>query len=115
VVRLESSATANGGTGDVRLVTRAVDGDANQLKTLGSAITAKPGHIAVLVTTAKPALVAVARSADVAIAAQQIVASLTARFGGRGGGRPEFAQAGGLEATPEEILDAARTFISSHP
>lgn len=94
-----------------RLVLRARDADANGLKALASAIVAKPGYLVVLVSTTRPTLVVVARSSDVAASAQQIVASLTAAFGGRGGGRPEMAQCGGLDASAEAVLDAARATI----
>jgi len=95
-----------------KLVTRAVDGDAAVLKSLAAAITTEPGLVAVLVSTSTPALVAVARSADVAISAQQILADLVKAFGGRGGGRPELAQAGGLNASADEILASARGVVS---
>jgi len=49
----------------------------------------------------------VARSADLPIAANQLLAALTSRFGGRGGGRPDFAQGGGLDGPSAEILAAA--------
>ena len=94
-----------------RLVLRAVDADANGLKTLAAAIAAHPGYIVVLVSTATPALVVVARSEDRPVQANQLLSALTARFGGRGGGRPEFAQGGGLDASPEQIFEAARTMI----
>jgi alanyl-tRNA synthetase len=94
-----------------RLVAQALDGDANGLKSLASAITSKPGFIAVLVSTSKPALVVVARSKDGSIAANQIVSSLASTFGGRGGGKPDLAQAGGLDAEPQAILAAARAAI----
>lgn len=91
-----------------RLVARAVDTDANGLKALASAVAAKPGHLVVLVSTAVPALVVVARSSDVGLSAQQLLASLLATFGGRGGGKPDFAQGGGLSApSADVILDAA--------
>jgi alanyl-tRNA synthetase len=92
----------------VAVVVRAIDADANGLKALASAVTAVPGYAVVLVSTARPALVVAARSGDVAVSAQQIIAALTSKFGGRGGGKPELAQAGGVDAAPEEILAAAR-------
>lgn len=95
-----------------RLVARAVDADAQVLKALSLAITSKPGFVAVLVSTSSPALVVVARSQDVSIAANQLLASLTAKFGGRGGGKPDLAQAGGLEGDLAAILDAARSSIA---
>ena len=94
-----------------RLVARAVDADANGLKSLAAAIAAKPGLLVVLASTSTPALVVIARSADVAISAQQILTHLTAEFGGRGGGRPEMAQAGGLGTTAESIFVAIRAFL----
>jgi alanyl-tRNA synthetase len=96
-----------------RLVLQAVDGDANALRTLAVALTAGPGVIAGLVSTRTPTLVVVARSADVAISAQAIVKDLIAWAGGRGGGRPELAQAGGLDLAPATVLDRIRTTLLS--
>jgi alanyl-tRNA synthetase len=90
-----------------RLVARAIDGDASVLKSLATAITSQPGFIVVLVSTSTPALAVVARSSDVAVSAQTILSTLIAKFGGRGGGRPELAQGGGLNGNAAEILAAA--------
>ena len=106
----ELSATAERIDG-ISMVLRAVDADANGLKALATAVTAAPGYAVVLVSTARPALVVAARSAGLAVSAQQIVATLTGKFGGRGGGKPELAQAGGLDAPAEDILDAARVAL----
>jgi alanyl-tRNA synthetase len=89
-------------------VLRAVDADANGLKSLATAIVSKPRHFVVLTSAVSPALIVVARSSDVAIAANDVLASLLKEFGGRGGGRPEFAQGGGLEAGTQVILVRAR-------
>jgi len=78
---------------------------------LATAIAASPGFVVVLVSTTRPALVVAARSSDAAVSAQQIIATLTGKFGGRGGGKPELAQAGGLDAPPDEILAAARATL----
>jgi alanyl-tRNA synthetase len=94
-----------------RLVLRAVEADANGLKALAVAIAAHPGYIVVLISTTTPALVVVARSEDRPVQASQVLSALTAKFGGRGGGRPELAQGGGLDASPEQILEAARAMI----
>jgi len=95
-----------------RVVLRAVDADANGLKALAAAVTARPGHVVVLVSTARPVLIVAARSADAAtVSAHEIVKALTGQFGGRGGGRPELAQAGGLGADPETVLVAARKMM----
>ena len=97
--------------GEIALVLRAVDADANGLKALASAVTALPGYFVLLASTSRPALVVAARSAGVAASAQQMIATLTARFGGRGGGKPDLAQAGGLDAPAQDILDAARAAL----
>jgi len=94
-------------------VLRAVDADASGLKALATAVAAASHAVVVLVSTTRPALVVAARSSDAAVSAQQIIATLTGKFGGRGGGKPELAQAGGLDASAEEILSAARVFIVS--
>jgi alanyl-tRNA synthetase len=98
-----------------RLVFRVVDGDANSLRSLASAIVSRPGFIVVLVSTVRPALVVAARSADGQVSANDVVKALTSAFGGRGGGKPELAQAGGLDGSPEDILAAARRLLSTIP
>jgi alanyl-tRNA synthetase len=103
------------GTSDVRgagvhvvVEVYADEWDANGLKAVASALAGK-GHVAVaLISSARPALVVVARSADVGVDASLVVRALTAQFGGRGGGKPELAQAGGLDAPAERIAEAAR-------
>jgi alanyl-tRNA synthetase len=104
--------TAPGSDGlKCRVVMRAIDGDAAALKSLAAAIVAQPGFLVVLVSASTPALVVVARSGDVTPSTQQLVARLTAEFGGRGGGRSEMSQAGGLNATSTAIFDLLRTLI----
>jgi len=92
-------------------VLRAVDADANGLKALATAVAAASHSVVVLVSTTRPALVVAARSSDAAVSAQQIITMLTGKFGGRGGGKPELAQAGGLDASAEDILAAARAML----
>ena len=43
--------------------------------------------------------------------AKSLVAALIARFGGKGGGRPEIAQAGGLDGNPAEIGAASAEIL----
>jgi alanyl-tRNA synthetase len=106
--RAEELAASAEATAAGKLVAREVDADANGLKALATAIAARAGYVVVLVSSSTPALAVVARSADMSLSAQQLLASLTAQFGGRGGGKPEFAQGGGLAASPDAILKAAR-------
>jgi alanyl-tRNA synthetase len=105
---LAQAAESIGGTA---AVLRAVDADANGLKALATAVAAASHSVVVLVSTTRPALVVAARSSDAAVSAQQIIATLTGKFGGRGGGKPDLAQAGGVDAAPEEILAAARELL----
>jgi alanyl-tRNA synthetase len=88
-----------------RIVRRALPLDAVGLKALASAITSRGGMIAILASTTAPVLVVVARSQDVTLDANAVVKALTAEFGGRGGGKADLAQAGGLSGQPEQILE----------
>ncbi len=98
------------------LVVRVVDRDAAGLKLLAQAAAAL-GPSVVLVSASRPALVVAARgaadvgpnfsSASPAFDAKALVVSLVSRFGGKGGGRPELAQAGGLDEDPDVIATAA--------
>jgi len=67
----------------------------------------------VLISTNTPTLVVVARSSDLHVPANQILASLTATFGGRGGGKAELAQGGGLDGDTHSILNRAREALVS--
>ena len=95
-----------------RMVIRAVDADAVWLKALATSVAATPGYVVALISTARPALVVVARSSDLSVPANAVLASLTARFGGRGGGGPDLAQGGGLDAPTDTILEAVRSAIA---
>jgi alanyl-tRNA synthetase len=95
--------------GGLRTVIEALDGmDANGLKAVAQAVAAKPGYAAILCTTTSPVSVVVASGAAGILDAAALLKSLTARFGGKGGGRPELAQAGGLDTAPERVLEAVR-------
>ena len=92
----------------VRAVVQALPGlEPAGLKTIAQAIAGKAGHVAVLFSEAPPHAVVVARAADVALDAAALLRGLTARFGGKGGGRPELAQGGGLGGPIEDLMGAA--------
>ncbi len=98
--------------GSRRAVLATVPGaDGNALKALAVAIVAQPGLAAVLVSDARPAIAVVARSADVTLDASVLFKALVGRFGGKGGGRPDLAQGGGLDAPAAAILAAARAAL----
>ena len=94
--------------GSERRVIEALDGwDANGLKAMAVAITATPGYQVALFSASVPVLAVVARSKDSAIDARATLAALLERFGGKGGGKPDLAQGGGLTGELQEILKAA--------
>ena len=99
--------------GPVRAVVAALEGwDANGLKTIAASIAARPGHLALLFGATPPTAIVVARAADVERDSAAILKTLLAAFGGKGGGRPEMAQGGGLAGDTAVILDAARRAIA---
>jgi alanyl-tRNA synthetase len=98
----------------VRLVAEEVAGqDAAGLKSFAAAVAARPDHLAVIVSDAVPRLVVIARAAGLPTSAADLLQGLTSRFGGRGGGKPDLAQGGGVTASLEEIRDAVRTQIAA--
>jgi alanyl-tRNA synthetase len=98
----------------VRLVAEAVpDADMNAIKTIAQGVASRPGYVAVLLTATSPASVVVARAPDVPVDAARVLKQLIAHFGGKGGGRPELAQGGGLMARADEIVAAARQLLRS--
>ena len=93
------------------IVAQVVDRDANGLKSLALAIAAL-GPSAVLVSQARPCLVVAARGGSAsAFDASAVIKALIARFGGKGGGRPEMAQAGGFGHEPAAVIAAALDVI----
>ncbi len=94
------------------LVLRAVDADAVKLKALACAIAERPGHVAVLVSRSTPVLAVAARAADAPTSCQELIASLAKQFGGRGGGKPDLAQCGGLQSSTDEIMAAVRRHLT---
>ncbi len=109
----DALADASTAVGTVRLALAALPGwDAAGLKTIASRIIERPGHAAVLVGGPSPAPIVVARAADVPLDSGAVLRTLVERHGGKGGGRPEFAQGGGVTAAPEDVVQSARTLIA---
>ncbi len=86
--------------------------DAAGLKAIASRIAERPGHLAILVSEPPPAAVVVARAADLAIDAAALLRQLVERHGGKGGGRPELAQGGGVTSPGQDVLQSARELIT---
>jgi alanyl-tRNA synthetase len=97
-----------------RVVAEAVpDADMNAIKTIAQSVASRHGHVVVLLTASSPASVIVARAPDVPVDAARLLKQLMTHFGGKGGGRPELAQGGGLLASADEIVAAAKQFLSA--
>ncbi len=85
--------------------------DAASLKALATAATRAPGLVVVLAGGLDPTTLVVTRSADVDLDAAALVRDAVATLGGRGGGRPEAAQAG-LPVGPDGVLAFARDALA---
>jgi alanyl-tRNA synthetase len=101
-------------TQGVRLIVQVLDGwDAQGLKAIAAAMASQKNVVSALFSSAPPIAAVVARSPDLALDANAILQQLLARFGGRGGGKPDLAQGAGLTGEPAAIVEAARTAITA--
>jgi alanyl-tRNA synthetase len=97
-----------------RLVVAALPGwDTGALKTIASRIVERPGHIAILLGGPSPAPLVVARAAGVALDSAVVLRALLERHGGKGGGRPELAQGGGVTSSADEVVQSARAIVTT--
>ena len=91
-----------------KLVARFIEADAALLRDAASGLIGKPGVIALLgAMNGDQAIYVFGRSADVERNMGELLRNSARAFGGKGGGRPDFAQGGGSP----EILDAARSTL----
>jgi alanyl-tRNA synthetase len=95
------------------VIVEALDGwDAQGLKGIAAAATAaQPDAVVALFTTTSPALVVIARGSQSSVDAGAILKQLAAMFGGKGGGKPDLAQGGGLTGSPAQLTEAVRAFL----
>jgi alanyl-tRNA synthetase len=108
--RLRALATAQEPAGMVAAV---MDGwEATGLRAIASNLIARGPMRVVLASSEPPVSIVVAQSVPGGASAADVLARLTARFGGRGGGNAELAQAGGLAAAPQVVIDAAREVLA---
>jgi len=100
--------------GDRVVVVRALEGwDAVGLKAVAAAVAQHAGTAVAVCSVTAPALVVVARAADVSLDASAVLKALVAQFGGKGGGKPDLAQGGGMAGEISQIVTAARQLLSS--
>lgn len=105
---LESAPRTPGGAA---VIARLIDGDANLIKDAASRLIKKPDVVALLGarTGEGSAAFVFARSQDVDLHMGQLLAAAAKPLGGKGGGRPDFAQGGG----PFEIIEEAKKILFS--
>jgi alanyl-tRNA synthetase len=99
------------------VIVEAIEGwDAQALNAMAVAAAASQPMAAIaLFTTSSPALAVVARGSAVTLDASSVVRSLVGRFGGKGGGKPDLAQGGGLAGSTVDLLEAARRLLAPEP
>ena len=85
--------------------------DVNVIKVMASRIVERPGHVAVLLSEPVPSSIVIARSSGLALDSGAILKQLIAKHGGKGGGRPELAQGGGITAPAADVLQSAREIL----
>jgi len=83
----------------------------DSLKVLAQKVTSRPGAVALLATTLDSPMLVAARSKDVPGDCNAAVKENAAALGGKGGGRPELAQAGGM---PAEAVPAWLERLEEH-
>lgn len=92
--------------GGATIVVEAPDGwDQVGLKALVGQMIAAPGRVAALVSATDPRALVIGRSADVSLDVAAILKDTMARFGGKGGGKSDLAQGGGLSGATAEIRE----------
>ncbi|HEY6104195.1 MAG TPA: alanyl-tRNA editing protein [bacterium] len=96
-------------TGIPRVIAVALPRDADEVVLLAGKIVAVSSAVAIL--GAADGRLVVARSADLAIDAGAVLRRTVDRFGGRGGGRPAFAQGAVPAAAIAEAVEAARSAV----
>ncbi len=110
----DALADAAAAVGGVTAVIAALPGwDAAGLKSIAARIVERPGRVAVLVGEPAPAAIVVARSAGLTHDAGALLRQLVERHGGKGGGRPELAQGGGITSAAADVLQSARELLES--
>jgi alanyl-tRNA synthetase len=96
-----------------RIVARVLDKDQAGLRQLAQEAAADGGPAILLVSTARPASLVVSRGGDSGIDAGAVLKAIVARFGGKGGGRPELAQGGGIDADAEAVCQFGLEVIAA--
>ena len=96
------------------VIVEAIEGwDAQGLKAMAVAAAAiDPAAAIALFTTTTPALAVIAKGPDGGIDAGAVLKELVAKFGGKGGGKADLSQGGGLGGTSLELIASARALMN---
>jgi alanyl-tRNA synthetase len=105
------AATLAAAAGDGPVIAALEGWDQTGLKAIAAAIAGRPGGIAALVGLPSPFAIVVARHDGAAVNASAVLQQVVARFGGKGGGRAELAQGGGLQGEPQAIVGYLRELL----
>lgn len=96
----------------VTLVVETVEGwDQHGLKALAAALASCPGVVTGLLSASEPAFAVIARASDVTLDASAVLKALVGAFGGKGGGKPDLAQGGGIRGARTELEVALRDLM----
>ena len=82
--------------------------DAAYLKRVANLLVAQPGTVALLGATGQSLSLVFARPKDLSIDLAALLKAAAARLGGKGGGSPDFAQAGGPAVSEEQLAETLR-------
>lgn len=97
-----------------QVVVASLDGwDQAGLTLVASAIVERPGFAAALFGLPAPSPIVVARHRDAKVDCAAVLKEVVARFGGKGGGRPDLARGGGLLGDPQELAAHLRASLRS--
>jgi alanyl-tRNA synthetase len=90
------------------LVAHLPDADAQGVRQAASQLVSSPGRLVALLGGPAPHALVIARSADRQADAGALVRQVCAAHGGKGGGRPDLAQAGGVTVTVDQLRAIVR-------
>ncbi len=92
--------------GDFGLITQSwLNHDAPYLKRMAGLLVAQPRTVALLGATGQSLALVFARSKDLTIDLAALLKTAATRLGGKGGGSPDFAQAGGPAVSEEQLAE----------
>jgi alanyl-tRNA synthetase len=95
--------------GDFSLIAQTwLNRDAAYLKRMASLLVAQPRTVALLGATGQSSSLVFARSTDLSVDLAALLKTAAARLGGKGGGSPDFAQAGGPAVSEEQLAATIR-------